>query len=237
MQIIPNWHPIFVHFSVALLSVAALLKLGAFFISNDSLRKQLDLVARWNLWIGAGFVVLTVIAGVFAYNTVSHDTPSHAAMTDHRNWALVTAAIFLLIAGWRGMVARAGKPSGGLFVVILLAATGLLGVTAWKGGELVYRYGLGVMSLPKADTHEHAEGEQHDHGAGMEDDHHDDSNLQSETQTPDHHHDDVKELDDHHHDNSDGHHDQPSTTVSTSSTSATQSATETDDHFADGHTH
>lgn len=43
------------------------------------------------------------------------------------------------------------------------AAAGLLLSTAWHGGELVYRYGLGVMSMPKS----HGEGHAHEHGPGM----------------------------------------------------------------------
>lgn len=214
IEIIPNWHPIFVHFTVALLSVAAILMLVACFFGSDALRDQLRLVARWNLWIGSGFVVLTVISGVIAYNSVSHDTPSHAAMTDHRNWALVTSALFLVIAGWLVMLTRAGKTKSGLFVAILLVATALLGATAWKGGELVYRFGLGVMSLPKADTHGHADGAEHSHGTETapahdnSDGHHDGDAMK----TDDHHdnsdgHHDEKKSDTH--DNSDGHHDKP----------------------------
>ena len=214
IEIIPNWHPLFVHFTVGLLSVAALLKIGAYFIGSDSLREQWRLVARWNLWIGSGFIVLTVITGVLAYNSVSHDTPSHEAMTDHRNWALVTAALFLAVAGWLVMLVRAGKARSGLFVTTLLVATALLGTTAWKGGELVYRYGLGVMSMPKADTHGHASGEEHGHGEEKESTH----------DNADGHHDEKK-VDDHHdrpvHDNSDGHHD----------------VKKVDDHHDDGHAH
>ena len=37
----------------------------------------------------------------------------------------------------------------------------VLGSTAWRGGEIVYRYGIGVMSLPQTsvddkDGHEHS---------------------------------------------------------------------------------
>lgn len=231
-EIIPNWHPVFVHFTVALLSVAALLKLGAYFIGDDDLRNQWRLVARWNLWIGSGFVVLTVLSGVIAYNSVTHDTPSHAAMTDHRNWALVTSVLFLAISGWLVMLVRAGKTRGGFFLASLLVATALLGVTAWKGGELVYRHGLGVMSLPKADTHGHADGEEHGHDQVIEKTHND-SHDNSHNDADGHHgngdeyHGDKK-ADDHHdkpaHDNSDGHHDKPKHDNS-------------DGHHDDGHAH
>lgn len=243
MEIIPSWHwhPIFVHFSVALLSVAALLKLVAYAVGSDTLREQLRLVARWNIWIGAVFVVFTVLTGLLAYNTVAHDTPSHLAMTDHRNWALVTSGLFLVIAIWLGISTRAGSARSGLFLVTLMVATGLLTVTAWKGGELVFRYGLGVMSLPKADTHGHADGEQHDHGTSQEgghdnsDGHHDKDDGHHDN--TDGHHDEKslhKSIDDHH-DNSDGHHDKPAA-ESTSSTTLPNNKAK-DDHYADGHTH
>ncbi|WP_455199484.1 DUF2231 domain-containing protein [Kaarinaea lacus] len=243
MEIIPNWHPIFVHFTVALFSVAALVMLASYVLGSVTLRDQLRLVARWNIWIGAVFVALTVLSGLIAYNTVNHDTPSHLAMTNHRNWALVTSAVFLVLAIWLAATVRAGKATSGLFVVLLLAATGLLGVTAWKGGELVYRYGLGVMSLPKADTHGHADGEAHDHGTGTKaehdnsDGHHDNSDGHHDEKSPvsdtDSHSHDSDSHDNGSHDNSDGHHD----TLPTESVSSTTQSAPKDDHFADGHTH
>lgn len=169
IEIIPNWHPIFVHFTVGLLSIAVLLSVVAQFISPGKLREQCELVAQWNLWLGAGITVFTVAAGVVAYNTVAHDTPSHEAMTEHRNWALVTAVVFFALAIWSWLRARAAKAMGGVLLVGLLIGGGLLASTAWHGGEAVYRFGLGVMSLPKADDHDHAAAG-HDHAAG--DDHH-----------------------------------------------------------------
>lgn len=152
--ILPNWHPIFVHFTVALFSLAA----GLFVISSfvkSPLKEQWRLVARWNLWFGAGLTVLTGLAGLYAYNTVAHDTPSHAAMTEHRNWAIVTIALILTLAVWSIVRARRGTMPGALFVGAMAVTAGILASTAWHGGEAVYRYGLGVMSLPKTDAHQH----------------------------------------------------------------------------------
>jgi len=165
-EIIPNWHPVFVHFTVALLIVAAAIHLLSHFLPKGELANQLTIVARWNLWFGVGFTLLTVAAGWYAYNTVGHDAPSHAAMTEHRNWAMTTFALFLGIAGWEVYLSRRGKGKGWLFTGLLVIAAGLLLSTAWHGGELVYRYGLGVMSLPESEgaghAHEHAVG--HGHG-------------------------------------------------------------------------
>jgi uncharacterized membrane protein len=108
-----------------------------------------------NLWLGCLFTFVTVAAGFYAYNTVAHDEPSHAAMTDHRNWALVTASIFLVLTFGSIKLYRADKKQNRLFVFCLVLATSLLSITGWKGAEVVYRYGLGVMSLPNTDAHKH----------------------------------------------------------------------------------
>ncbi len=174
-EIIPNSHPVFVHFTVALLSVST----GLFVILQllgsrlpENLRQQLTTVARWNLWLGAAITVITVAAGFYAYNTVAHDAPSHAAMTDHRNWALATTPLFIGIALWSMISVWRGKALGWAFVIVLLIAQLLLLSTAWRGGEVVYRYGLGVMSLPQSEgaghAHAHGEGEGHADGQTSE---------------------------------------------------------------------
>ncbi|MBX3457047.1 MAG: DUF2231 domain-containing protein [Candidatus Paracaedibacteraceae bacterium] len=177
-EIIPNWHPIFVHFTIALFSIATLLIFGSLFIKNDFRTKILE-AGYINLWLGCLFTFVTVAAGFYAYNTVAHDEPSHAAMTDHRNWALVTASIFLILTFWSIKLYRADKKQNRLFVFCLVLATSLLSITGWKGAEAVYRYGLGVMSLPNTDSHQHQE------GGAMPTDH--DSNMQNSTSTPESH--------------------------------------------------
>lgn len=176
-EMIPNWHPIFVHFTVALLSTSAV-----FYLLGLALKKKhLLIVARWNLWIGALATIATVLAGWYAYNTVNHDGPSHAAMTDHRNWALVTASIFLLLALWALWKQRAANTVSRIFVAVILFAAGLLAVTGYKGGEVVYRHGLGVMRMPMISgdgghgIHEHGGAGHGDMKAmeGMEEEHDD----------------------------------------------------------------
>ncbi len=159
INILPNWHPVFVHFTVALLVVAAATQLLSNFMPNGKMGNQLVIVARWNLWIGVGLTLLTVAAGWYAYYTVAHDAPSHAAMTGHRNWAMATLVLFLGIAGWEYYLSRRGGSKGWLFTGLLAIGTALLLTTAWHGGELVYRHGLGVMSLPETGAesgHDHA---------------------------------------------------------------------------------
>ena len=167
-EIIPNWHPILVHFTVALLSLSVILFAAITFLTG-TLREQWSIVARWSLWFGAGITLLTAVAGLYAYNTVAHDTPSHEAMTEHRNWAISIVILFPLLAGWVAWAVRSGKEPGKGFLALMLLGGVLLLSTAWHGGEAVYRYGLGVMSLPNVDSHQHAgggDGHANGHGDG-----------------------------------------------------------------------
>lgn len=153
IEVVPNWHPVFVHFTVALLSIATVFYLLTLSLSRNRWKDQWLAVANWNLWLGSAFAIATAIAGWNAYNSVLHDTPSHVAMTDHRNWAFATLAIFIPLGVWSLWRARKNKTTGILFLVFILAGTGVLMSTAWRGGEIVYRYGLGVMSMPKVGIH------------------------------------------------------------------------------------
>ena len=164
MEIIPNWHPIFVNFTVALFVVSTVLYIVALLAPNAPWRPGCLVAAHWNLVLGAGFALITVGTGLNAYYTVAHDSPSHAAMTNHRNWAFVTASVIVATGFWQWFQRRRGSQSDVLFAITLVLAGGLLTVTAWKGGELVFRYGLGVMALPEAEQSGHA----HEHG---DDDH------------------------------------------------------------------
>ena len=157
IEVIPNWHPLFVHFTIALLSMSALFFIGLKLVQNQSMRSQLIVLAYWNLWLGTGFAVVTVIAGWFAYNSVAHDAQSHAAMTEHRNWALITLATFIVATFWSVKGFNSKKNTGMPFIIFMFVAFLLLVSTGWHGSEAVYRYGLGVMSLPKVegDGHEH----------------------------------------------------------------------------------
>ena len=160
--IIPNWHPVFVHFPIAFITAAlAFTAVGTLF-GNGSYAAQSRLTGRWMLWGAALFALIAAAFGWFAFNSVEHDEASHAAMILHRNWALGTLAVLVALAAWD--VWRGGSrktPSPG-FLGLLVAAWLLVAGTAWHGTELVYRHGLGVMALPDA----HAGQDMAPHDAG-----------------------------------------------------------------------
>lgn len=168
IEIIPNWHPIFVHFTVGLLSISVVFYVLSYLSRNlivlSSIGNELEIAARWCLWAGVLITIGTALAGFYAYYTVKHDTTSHIAMTDHRNWAIATATVAILIAIWSLWGYYKQKPITIAFILALLIMQAFLTSTAWKGGDLVYRYGVGVIDLPNSMEGSQMDG--HDHGSG-----------------------------------------------------------------------
>lgn len=168
VEIIPNWHPLLVHFPIALLSVSAFFHLAARLLRNQSrCASHCAVLAHSTLWLGALAAFPTVILGWMASNTVNHDEAGHAAMMLHRSWALATLLTLTILAGWDGWRHKVdATPTWGLVSAVILS-WGLVASTAWHGGELVYRHGLGVIatsSQADGDAHvHHHEGADHAH--------------------------------------------------------------------------
>jgi uncharacterized membrane protein len=159
IQIIPNWHPILVHFTIALYTTSAAVYIFTAitqrFLTNN-LVLDLYTTARWCLWIAAFSTFFTIAAGFYAFNTVQHNEVSHRIMSIHRNWGLTTAIGICLLAGisiWR-YYKNKNYPSFIFLGGLILVGTALL-ITGYLGGELVYRYGLGVISPSNSITTHH----------------------------------------------------------------------------------
>jgi uncharacterized membrane protein len=160
IQIIPNWHPILVHFTIALYTTSAAIYILVAIIQRflgKNWIQDLLITARWCLWIAAFSTLFTIPAGFYAFSTVQHNEISHKIMTIHRNWGLVTATGILSLAGislWR-YFKNEKYPSFTFLVGLILVGIALL-ITGYLGGELVYRYGLGVISpLTSVPTQHH----------------------------------------------------------------------------------
>ena len=148
VDVIPNWHPLFIHFPIALIGVSLLFHLGASLFGKHRLAGEWRAVARWTLWLGALSTLPAAWFGWLAFNSVEHDDAGHAAMLLHRQFALLAVAASVSVAGIahyaRKYIAFAKWQT--LLVAGLFA---LIGAMAWLGGEVVYRHGIGVPVLPE----------------------------------------------------------------------------------------
>jgi uncharacterized membrane protein len=127
---------------------------------------MLAAAGHYTLWIAAVSAVITAFLGWQAFNSIAnHDDAGHAAMLLHRTWAIPTAIILALLASWDAWKYKVTELISVPMVIVLFLLTQAIAVTAWLGGEVVYRHGIGVLSIPSSAeaTHDHTAGGQHAH--------------------------------------------------------------------------
>jgi len=167
LELIGSLHPVFIHFPLALLLAGGLFFLGASSIKPGTTANALRTTGSWNFCLGFGSLIPALITGWAAFQTVTHDTPSHVVMTLHRNWAIAAGAAFLWVTVYAWRNRDSAWPKGGLAWIALFLGLALLGVTGYLGGTLVYRHGLGVQSLPAREGEAHGH-EGNSHGDALE---------------------------------------------------------------------
>jgi uncharacterized membrane protein len=140
----PGWHPLVVHFPIALTLTAGLMLIAARFVRNEALAATLATIGTWNLCLGAVAALFALATGLAATLDLQVGTAAHTAIATHVKWAMFTTLALLLTAVWRGAGnAQQSRPTG-VFLVVLCATCITLAVAGYYGGENVYRYGIGV---------------------------------------------------------------------------------------------
>ena len=164
IDLVPNWHPVWVHFTVGLLGGGVIFYLLSIAGRSSAWGARALAAAYWCTGAGIVFAVAALLTGWWAMNSVAHDDPAHANMLVHRNWAFGTAAVFVIAGLWMWVRRRQTGASFGVLALLLVAFAGLT-VTGYEGGQNVFEHGLGVQRLPATGGHDHAA---HGHGSGTD---------------------------------------------------------------------
>lgn len=152
----PGWHPIVVHFPLALVSTAAVLLWLARLPRLKSSASILSIVGTWNLCIGTAAAVLALGTGLAAVMHLQVGVDARLAISLHLKWAFVATLLLVLLSVWRGAGTAPDSRPSWIFLVVLAAAAASLVVTGYRGGQNVYRYGVGVQLSDKAHATEPA---------------------------------------------------------------------------------
>lgn len=154
-----NWHPLLVHFPIALLSCFLLLDVFGALARKAEWRR----VAGGMLYLGTLFAAVAVALGLQAAHTVPHGEEVHSIIISHRNHGLAVLGMALLLSVWRYWHSACWSALSN--VLHLLAAAVMVTVMAHgadMGGLMVYGYGVGVQDHDH-DAHDHDDGADHQH--------------------------------------------------------------------------
>lgn len=140
----PGWHPIVVHFPLALIVTAAVVLTLSKWVPDERMAATLARVGTFNLCVGAILLLLALGTGLAASIDLQLAGPARQAVAAHVKSAVVTTILTLLAAVWRGAGTDADSRATSGFLLVLWMATAALTVTGYRGGQNVYRYGIGV---------------------------------------------------------------------------------------------
>jgi uncharacterized membrane protein len=141
----PNPHPFFTHFPIALLTVG-------FFFDLAAWRRRGGEYARygwWNQLLGTVGLAGTVVTGLLAEGRTLIGPGARQAFEAHEQLAFVSAGVFAILLFWR-IASRTNVPEKHGWVFLLLYGCGIVALCAGAlyGGEIVYHFGVGVSGVP-----------------------------------------------------------------------------------------
>jgi uncharacterized membrane protein len=138
----PNIHPLFVHFPIALLTMSFI------FDAIGLATKRLELLRTgwWTLAAGTIGLLATVMSGLLAEQSVVISAAAREHIETHEQIAFFVTGLYATLFLWR-VAHRTHLPSKRewLFVFGSLIGVVAIWIGAWYGGELVFRFGVGVQ--------------------------------------------------------------------------------------------
>jgi uncharacterized membrane protein len=154
---VPGWHPMVVHFPLALVLIATPLLLAARLLRREAIASTVAIVGTWNLCLGAIAAVFALATGLAAVLDLDVSTAARQAVSLHMKWAMFSTLVLLLLAVWRGAGTAQGSRPSWVFIIVLLAAAAALVITGYRGGKNVYEFGVGVKRIAVRSEGPHGE--------------------------------------------------------------------------------
>ncbi|NOY78296.1 MAG: DUF2231 domain-containing protein [Calditrichaeota bacterium] len=151
MTLIPDWmsnvHPLIVHFPIALLVIAVAADFVGLILRRQTWLKP---AALWLYVFGALGTIGAYLSGKQAADIVKFPPPAFPVISTHADLALFTMLFFSIYALLRFLIYWKKwdhRPVVAVLLFVVAAAgLGLIQQTAERGGELVFRYGVGTKT-------------------------------------------------------------------------------------------
>jgi uncharacterized membrane protein len=141
---VPPWHPMVVHFPLALAMTAGAALTAARVVRGDKLATTLATVGTWNLCLAAVAALAAIGSGLAAVIDLHVGPEARLSISAHVKSAMLLTVLLLFLGVWRGAgTDQTSRPSW-IFVGLLWIAMGAALVTGYRGGRNVYEYGVGV---------------------------------------------------------------------------------------------
>ncbi len=139
----PNFHPLFVHFPIALIVVIAFCEIAAL-LTRKTIFRQASLVLAVFVVFGA---IGSVATGLAAEESVEHSAAAHELMETHELVGIIFLGIVVIYAVMRLVFRnRSGGITALICAILAVVALAVVFYGAYLGGEMVYRYGVGVQT-------------------------------------------------------------------------------------------
>ena len=149
------FHPMFVHFPIALLILAGI----ASIIDFSSQKYDLKTVILWNLIAGTLGSLIAVLSGFRDSEVIPHNEVIHAIMEIHEKLGVTIAVLSFVLSGWFFMRKSLMKRIENLYFVLAMSCVIIIIlINSFLGGKMVYDNGAGIKPMEKyfqVDSHEH----------------------------------------------------------------------------------
>lgn len=155
-----NLHPMLVHFPLALLPVALLFLLLAWWRGGE----RWLFAAKTCLIAGAIGSLVAAVTGWNAGESIPHNEEIHLMMETHKYAAIIALIAATMLAVWSRWITLGNRRILGWFVGALALANGLLVSVGDLGARMVYQKGAGVIpaiGIVHEDSPEKKDGDDH----------------------------------------------------------------------------